>query len=84
MTDEASKARDAHLVAAMAVTVTSGYAIENARGDARLERFGEQFSVLRLERNESVVGHAPLRPVRELFDDVAEAVRWYLDTCDDT
>jgi hypothetical protein len=84
MTTEAVKARDEQLIAAMTVTLTSGYAIENARGDARLECVGPQFSVLKLERQEGIVGATPLRPVREMFDDVREAVRYYLDACDDS
>lgn len=78
MSNDVEKARDAQLVAAIAVVVTSGFAVENARGDARVERIDDAYHVLTLER----VGS--LRPVRDQFDDAHEAVRYYLDACDDT
>lgn len=74
MSTESTRIRDEHLIAAMAVVLTSGLVIENERGDARIERAADgQFHVLTLER----VG--TLRPVKELFDDVREAIRFYLD-----
>lgn len=76
--DDAERARDEHLIAAIAVVLTSGYAVENSRGDARIERIDGEFQVLTLEQAGS------LRPVRDQFEDVHEAVRYYLDACDDT
>ncbi len=80
MTSDATKARDEHLIAAMAVILTSGYAIENHRGDARIEREDGQFRVLTLEHPDRGLA----RPIREHFDDVNEAIRYYLDACDDS
>lgn len=79
MTDEETKARarDEHLIAAMAVVLTSGYAIERDSGRAaRLDRVGDAYGVLTLEPGPGV------RPVREIFDDVHEAIRYYLDACE--
>lgn len=77
MTD-AAKARDEHLIAAIAVVLTSGFFVENARGDARLDREGDQFRVLTIERDPDNF----IRPVNECFEDMHEAIRYYLDRCE--
>jgi len=78
MTDPAERARDEHLVAAMAVVLTSGFAVENKAGTARIERNDDdEFRVLTIEDD-------GLRPMPERFDEVTEAIRYYLDTCDET
>lgn len=76
MSNEAKKARDEQLIASIAVVLTSGFAIESSQGDARIERIGELCDVLTLQR------HDALRPIREHFDDLHEAIRYYLDHCE--
>ncbi len=83
MSNDTEQARDEHLIAAMSVVLASGYAIENQAGDARIERLVDgQTSVLTLERSKPGYVVPIPRPTREHFDDVREAVRYYLDAVD--
>jgi hypothetical protein len=84
--NDATKARDAHLIASMAVVLTSGFAIENGRGIARIERDGDGYRVLTLEQRDpdDTASFWSTRLVREHFDDLNEAIRYYLDACDDS
>jgi hypothetical protein len=78
MIDEASKARDEHLISAFAVVLTAGFNVDRAEHGLFIQHYGADFVVVKAEIVDGSVKFA-----EERFDDVRAAVGYYLDLIDE-
>jgi hypothetical protein len=78
MTDPQARARDEQLIAAMTVVLTAGHTIQDAEGELRVIAAPEGLYLVTNMDEEPKADYL----VREEFDDVHAAVRYYLDLCD--
>jgi hypothetical protein len=71
VTDDKAKARDEHMISALAVVLVSGFSVESEDGSIRVEHRADAGFVVKIQGD--------IRDHDEAFEQVRDAVNYFLD-----